>query len=91
MTDYNLFERQFIDRYDLMEYFDETFDGFDFQGVDKESWWDYWTSQGNMLWNLSGPFHIEGELSIAEFMFKWIDDLDGLIQWLNRNRVPVSF
>lgn len=90
-TDYKIFDRYFADRYDLMEYFDETFEAFDFKGVDRELWWDYWASQGNMLWYLSGPFHIETEESMAQFMNKWADDLDGLVRWVNRNKVPLSF
>ena len=86
-TDYNLFERYFIDRYDLMEYFDVLFDDFDFKNMNREEWWDYWSSQGNMLWYLAGPYRIDKGVTIPEFMAKWEDNLSGLILYINRKKI----
>lgn len=90
-TDYKMFERLFAERFDLMEYFNQIFERFEFKkDFDRRGFWTYWTTQGNMLWSLMGPYSITSDLTLPQFCSKWVSDLSGLVKEIKKQNIPLA-
>jgi len=93
-TDHKYFSHKYDTKQrDLLLGFLGLFTNFDAEKVkDWKDFWDYWCSTGKgALCSMLGPFVLQEDINVFEFTSNWVDDLEGLIKKIKKEKLPLAY
>ena len=88
----NFFERNYQEGYEeVEEKFDIGFDGLNLKKVDWHGFWDYWTNQGGMNYNIQGPYYITDDDPVPQVANELFNDLDKMVNMVRKNKLDEQY
>jgi len=67
------------------------FETVDFNNMDWGDWWDYWTTQGSMMYYLAGPFVTDTNIPLDIFGAIAVTDIKKFVEQVKKtNRYELS-